>query len=275
MRRRVVLAAVAGFASTLAAFAPPASAEPAVSITPRAPQQLVRFDTATPGTATQTPITGLRQQELLRGLDYRPATGEVYGTSSRGSLYIVDVVSGVATRTSELGIPGGFRYGVDFNPVVDRLRLVNQNDNSFRVNVDTGEVVVDGTLAYAGGDDNAGANPQVTGSAYSNNFAGAGATVLYGLDAGLNTLVTQAPPNDGTLNTIGGLGVPFTPDNGFDISGATGVAFAALTRGGSGNLYRVDLGTGAATLVGPIGAGGPVGGLTILPAAPEPPADAT
>lgn len=38
---------------------------------------------------------------------------------------------------------------------------------------------------------------------------------------------------------------------GFDISGTTGVACAALTVGGTANLYTINLLSGLATLVGP------------------------
>lgn len=267
MRRRLILA-VAGFAVAASALAPPASAEPAAAITAAAPQQVVRFDTATPAAATQVPITGLRAGEVLRGIDYRPANGMVYGWSNRGALYILDTDTGAAVRTFQPLGPTDFRWGVDFNPVVDRLRLVNDGDFNYRLNVDTGMLTTDLPLAYAPGDDNEGADPEVAASAYTNNFAGTGATVLYGLDSKLDILVTQAPPNDGRLNTIGSLGVPFTFNNGFDVSGATAVPYAALTSGSaSSRLYRVDLGTGAATLLGVIGDGSfRVGGLTILPA---------
>jgi hypothetical protein len=259
-------AALAGAALTAAALSPAASAEPAVAVTLEAPQSLVKFDTAMPSAATLQPIVGLGSKESLRGIDYRPATGEVYGYSSNGKLYTLDPGTGVAAARSRPSV-GQLKFGVDFNPVVDRLRLVNNNGGNFRLNVDTGQVFADAPLNYASGDDNEGATPAITAAAYSNNFPGAGATVLYDIDSDLDILVTQAPPNSGTLNTIGSLGVPVNQDNGFDISGATGIAYGAFTRQFTSNLFRIDLGTGAATLVGPIGDGSfRVGGLTIVPA---------
>ena len=65
-------------------------------------------------------------------------------------------------------------------------------------------------------------------------------------------LALQNPPNDGTLVNVGPLGVTVAGDGGMDIGGgANGLVLAALraTAGGPSSLYRVDLATGAATLV--------------------------
>src|SRR4029078_5324069 len=98
------------------------------------------------------------------------------------------------------------------------------------------------------------------GSAYTNSFAGATATTLYGIDSTSDSLVIQNPPNNGTLTTVGaGLGVGNITDVvGFDIlaqAGNTNVGFAALTTNGSSSgLYSVNLVAGTASLVGNIGA---------------------
>lgn len=162
----------------------------------------------------------------------------------------------VATLVSTLSEPfgGGVVSGFDFNPVPDRLRLVGDNDQNFRINVDTGEVIVDGDLAFVKGDANFGVNPNITASAYTNSFEGATSTQLFNIDTLLNTLVLQNPPNDGGLVTIGELGVNFGIVGGFDIvSSAEGenMGFAAA----DGMLYSIDLETGAATNLGMIGDG--------------------
>jgi hypothetical protein len=74
----------------------------------------------------------------------------------------------VAEFVSTLSLPfeGGTISGFDFNPVADRLRLVGDNDQDFRINVDTGAVIVDGDLAFAADDINAGVNPNVTTENY-------------------------------------------------------------------------------------------------------------
>ena len=114
-----------------------------------------------------------------------------------------------------------------------------------------------GALAYAAGDANFGANPSIIEAAYTNNdnLAGTG-TTLYYLDHLLNTLVSTSNPNGGVLSTVGALGFDVDTFMGFDIftdGGGTNTAFASLRVGGNQGLYTINLGTGAASLVGAIG----------------------
>jgi hypothetical protein len=234
--------------------------------------RLLTFDTASPGTTTGTPITGLAPGESLLGIDFRPATAQLFGVGSTGRLYTVDVFTGAASRAATLSTATtGSAFGVDFNPTVDRLRITSNADQNLRVNVDTGATLTDGALAYAAGDRNAGRNPNLVGSAYTNNVPNAAATTLFGIDSSLGVLVVQNPPNDGTLNTVGALGVVTSDLVGFDISGVSGIAFASLTAPGAAQsaLYTLDLGTGAATLVGSIGGGSLVTDVSLAPV-PEP-----
>ncbi len=154
----------------------------------------------------------------------------------------------VATLVSTLSQPfeGGVVSGFDFNPVADRLRLVGDNDQNFRINVDTGEVLVDGNLAFAEDDVNAGVNPNITASAYTNSFAGTISTALYNIDTLLDTLVLQNPPNDGTLVTVGDLGIDFDVVGGFDIVSSPDGSNTALAVSDA-TLYSINLETGAAT----------------------------
>ena len=87
----------------------------------------------------------------------------------------------------------------------------------------------DTTLAYATGDANAAANPNLVAVAYTNSVAGTPSTTLYGIDSNLDILVRQgspggAPvsPNSGQLFTVGPLGVNTANDAGFDISDCSG-----------------------------------------------------
>jgi hypothetical protein len=133
------------------------------------------------------------------------------------------------------------------------------------------------------GDSGVGLTPRVVGSAYSNNFDGTGVTTLLGIDSNRDVLVMQGgpnglpSPNGGVLTTIGaGLGFNTSDLVGFDISGITDVAFASLAppTGGAGELFTIDLTTGAATLVGTIGNGLTLTGLAAdvgaTPTVPEP-----
>ena len=213
---------------------------------------LVSFSGDNPEDTSSIAVTGL--EGVLLGIDVRPATGEIYGITTANNIYTIDPDTGMATFESMLNIPfeGGTISGFDFNPVADRLRLVGDNDQDFRINVDTGEVIVDGTLAFAESDINAGVNPNVTAAAYTNSFAGTTTTQLYDIDTLLNDLVLQDPPNDGTLVTIGDLGINFDTLGGFDIlSSAEGMneAFAVS----NSMLYTIDLSTGMATSLGMVG----------------------
>jgi hypothetical protein len=87
--------------------------------------------------------------------------------------------------------------------------------------------------------------PAITGAAYTNNFAGATTTSLFVLDA--TTLYNQTPPNNGTLVNVGPLGITNAIQNGFDIGGTSGNAFAIFTVGTTTKVYSINLMTGAAT----------------------------
>ena len=226
---------------------------------------LILFDSATPGTPiAKVNVTGLTANETLQAFDYRPATGGLYAVSGAGQLYVIDVATGVATKVGPINPPppSDTRFGFDFNPTVDRIRITTDGDHNYRMNPETAAVIVDSNLAYAPGDPNAGANPNVVGSAYTNNFLGALVTVLYDIDSARDVLAIQNPPNSGTLNTVGPLGVDTTDIVGFDISGVTGVFYATLTVSNSRNLYTINQLTGAATLVGTIG--GTFGAETVV-----------
>ena len=230
---------------------------------------LIRFDSASPGTIAAGPIaiTGLSGGEAILGIDYRPANAKLYGLSSLNRLYIIDVTTGVATLVGTLTVAlSGTDFGIDINPMVDRVRVVSDADQNMRLNPDTGVVVaVDSPLAFAAGDPHAGANPTLVGSAYTNSFAGATATALYGIDTNFDVLITQNPPNNGALNTVGSLGVNASAVMGFDIEAPSNTGFAALTVLASSGLYTINLATGAATLIGSIGGGVQVRGLAVVP----------
>jgi Domain of unknown function (DUF4394) len=221
--------------------------------------RLVSFTSDTPRAIARARVSGLAPGEQLLGLDVRPATQELYGVGSTARIYKVDPSTGTATAVGPAAfVPGlnGGLFGFDFNPTVDRIRLVSDRRQNLRLHPDTGAVAaVDGGLAYAAADSAAGSTPTVVASAYTNSVKGATTTLLYGLDAQRDTLVTQVPPNAGTLNTVGRLGVDVTERAGFDIAGSDGTAFAALesTSGPGSTLYRIDLSSGAASAVGRIG----------------------
>ena len=145
-------------------------AEKAVAVT--ASNKLLKFNAGRPGRILATlNITGLQAGETLLGIDYRVAKDQLYALGSSGRLYIVNEDTAVA---SVVGVPfsvklEGTQFGFDFNPTVDRIRLVSNTGQNLRLHPDTGAVVdsnpalegvqTDGKLAYAPGDVNFGKSP--------------------------------------------------------------------------------------------------------------------
>lgn len=232
--------------------------------------QLVAFSTRDLTQTKMLSVTGV--DGTLIGIDVRPANGLVYGLTTTNQIYTIalDGDSAEATLVSTLSQPfeGGTVSGFDFNPVADRLRLVGDNDQDFRINVDTGAVIVDGDLAFSPDDVNAGVNPSVTGAAYTNSFAGTTATQLYDIDNLLDSLLLQSPPNDGTLQTVGELGFDVGIWGGFEIiSPAAGDNTAFFVS--NATLYSLDLASGVANNLGAIGTDSTINfqGLTAAPSA--------
>jgi hypothetical protein len=137
----------------------------------------------------------------------------------------------------------GVAFGVDFNPVPDALRITSDADQNLRQPfANENPTAEDGRLAYAAGDPGAGSNPVVAGSAYTNSVPGATTTTLFNIDTARDALVRQDPPNSGTLNTVGPLGIDVSEVLGFDIA-ANQIAYASVVRAGSArsDLVRIDL----------------------------------
>lgn len=231
---------------------------------------LISFVPSLPGAAplTQAVISGLQAGDVINGIDFRPATQDLValatGAAPAGSarLYRLDTTTAVATLLNTLvadpadvaGDPpyttlmGAF-FGVDFNPVPDRLRVVSDLNQNLRINVDTGATTTDGGL-------NGVAGATVVASGYTNSFSGATTTQLFGIDtspvAASDRLVLQSPPNDGTLALRGVLGVEALDNNvGFDVvGGGRGLSLATLNQAGPvSNLYRINLDSGLATQI--------------------------
>lgn len=203
----------------------------------------------------------------LLGIDVRSTDGLLYGVLADGTIVTIDVETGTASEVSRLEtmLPEGVTAIVDFNPAADRLRLMGSDGTSLRVNVDTGEVVVDGSHVFAEGDAFAEATPLIVTGAYTNAIGRPASTTLFNIDARTGTLVLQDPPNDGVLNTVGALGLEAT---GFALDIHTpqeGENVAYLVAGV--RLATIDLETGAATEIGRIeGLDGDVRDIAVLPA---------
>ncbi|MGH9855655.1 MAG: DUF4394 domain-containing protein, partial [Blastocatellia bacterium] len=151
----------------------------------------------------------------LIGLDFRPADGNpnsVYGLTDTGNLYTINLSSanlGVATliSTQSPRFAGGFQSLMDFNPMVNALRLIGTNDQNFALVNSNGNLnltAVQTALSYNPGDVNFGVDPNITGGSYTNNFVGAPNTLFYAIDYDLDTFVTIAPASPGGSSATGG-----------------------------------------------------------------------
>ena len=77
---------------------------------------LITFDSATPGTiSTIGPISGLQAGEFVLGIDFRPATGGLYGLGSNSNLYLINPLTATATQVGSSGafILSGTAFGFD------------------------------------------------------------------------------------------------------------------------------------------------------------------
>ena len=293
--------AAAGTVTTTTTTPPPASAAlptKALGLTdqrasPAATPNVVRlvsFDIATPNTLTNNvPIAtapgvgaaAFAANEWIFGMDYRPADGLLWGLTNRGRLYTIDPITGVATFKVALiadpaapgftGLDASTSVSVDFNPVLDRMRVVTFTGQNLSINVSSGAtaeqtaapVIASPPAPFPG-------FSWVAGVAYSNNFAGATSTTLYTINNQNDNLSTQTPPAGGTQTAVGtGLKVAIGEVQGFDIAGSTNqLALAALSPDGATGphaLYNIDLTSGVATLRGPSLAASQIGGAAGLP----------
>lgn len=217
-------------------FSTSAQTMPMVALTegvnsPPSSNQLLSFDSLTPETILSTvTITGLQAGESIVAMDARPSTGQLYGlgssvgsptvvTNTTGRLYMINSTTGVATQvgTMPFAVPlTGSRFGFDFDPVTDQIRMVSNARQNLRINPDTGQVI-DADPATPGiqtdsllGEVSDG-SITVSAIAYTHNFPGAVSTTLYGINDYSGSLVrigdvngSPTSPNSGSLFSIGG-----------------------------------------------------------------------
>jgi hypothetical protein len=264
------------FALTLLLLALPLAAEPLTLLD--ANGTILRFiDTANPAFAYRSvSITGLQPNETIGAIDYRPSNGLLYGigvlASGPARLYTLNTTTGQATLVGSgpfHSFIGASPIGMDFNPVVDRIRLISNTDLNVRVNPNDGTAIVDTSVAFSPGDPNQNNNNSPLSLAYTNNVAGATSTTLYGIVSGNGPfLVTvgspggsPVSPNSGVMFTVGqtGLGGYFSLQQSMDISGRTGIAYMVVDN--NDILYSVNLSTGHATAIGPFPNGSAIMGI--------------
>lgn len=190
-------------------------------------------------------VAGLQSGESILGIDFRPANGQLYALGSSSRIYTINLGTGAATAVGASPFStllSGTDFGFDFNPTVDRIRVVSNTGQNLRLNPN------DGTIASTDLTLNPG-SPMISAAAYTNNFAGATSTTLFVIDHNTDKLYQQNPPNNGTLVETGSLGINITNANGFDIGGMSQKAYLIASVGLSTRIYSINTMTGAATSV--------------------------
>lgn len=258
-----------------------------------ASNKLINFNAGVPGKVLSSKdITGLQPGEEIAGIDYRVAKGVLFAlgkTGTVGRLYTLDVATGKATLVGS----GPFaialdaeEYGFDFNPTVDRIRLVGSNGLNARLHPDTGAAVdsnpnepglqTDGKLGFAASDINAGKTPAVMAAGYTYNKQNDKITTNYAVDGKNDLLLMQGSkegatpaisPNSGQLFTVGKIGAGEAVRVSFDISDVSNSAFGAFTAAGAkqSRWFAIDLATGKGSFLGTIAAGEVIKGIAIEP----------
>ena len=277
MLNRPPAAALAAAAAATAAAAP-ASAELIYGLT--TDNAITAFDSAAPSVSLGGgTIFGVTPGETLEAIDYRAATGEVYGIGDLGGVYRIEASDLDTYDAVQLNVLSprlaGTSFAFDFNPAFmggEFARIISDTDDNRVISGDTGQYLlpVEKTdVFYVTGDVNEGVNPNVAGISYTNSLGVPDSTQQFGIDQFTGSLVTVAN-NAGELETVGSLGVaPITDELGFDISGFSDVAYASLQNGPNSQLFTIDLTTGAASAIGQIGSGNLIRDITVIPV-PEP-----
>jgi Domain of unknown function (DUF4394) len=245
--------------------------------------RMAKFGSENPSTsATTFSFNGMESGETMIGLDFNPKDGKLYGVSNQNRTYVIDITTNIGATTRVNVTPStpalsGTSFGVDFNPVANKIRVHSNTGFNARINQELGLVIdfdpltvgiqADISLSYNTGDSGTGSNPSIVATAYTNSNASASTTTLFAIDSSRDVLVTISNPNDGKLTTVGQLSVDTSTAAGFDISGAAdGTAFATLTGStGFSGLYTVNLTNGQATLIGTVGGNLTLTGLAIAP----------
>lgn len=238
-------------------------------------QKLICFRSNHPERAhTVGKIGPLTTDTRLVGIDVRPATGVLYGLGDKGGVYTVDPTTGATKFVARATVAlRGMQFGVDFNPVADRLRVVSDVGQNLRINVADGTTTPDTDVAYTPGTPATG----VVGSMYTNNDTDPDTnTTLFDVDSALDQVAIQSPPNAGNLVATGKLGLDTQAEVGADIysqllrggSTAANWAFVSVSDAFGSRFAQVDPLTGFAQVVDSFSHRFDVTGIAVLPPQP-------
>lgn len=210
---------------------------------------LVRFSLSDPSTVTA--IGRLDAAGDVVGLDFRPASGELFAFTAMGELLLVDPMTAQTRQvTSSIGDLEGARYDIDFNPAANALRLISDARQNFRMGspalVESAMMpaLVDGTFGYLQG---------VVATAYTNVNPDQSGTQMFVISADSRTFYQQNP-NVGLLTRIGGLfaGADSLDVKGYNVFTAaddTNEHYAVFDVDGTVGLYSIDPTSAQTTLL--------------------------
>ena len=239
--RRAAAATAGALAVALSATAPAPAAEALYGVTDG--NALVTLHSDSPGALrAAVPITGLQEGEQILALDLRPKSGQLYVLGSTSRVYVVNAASGAAHALGNPFSPAlaGSNFGLDVDPVADRLRVVSDGRQNLRIHPEDGQVAgQDGTLAYAEGDPGAGTTPSFAADAYT------GDGKVFVIDTARDVLGTTAQAIDGKVTTVGPLGVDLQEPVAFDVAGDGRAWVAGRVAGTTAStLFLADLASG-------------------------------
>jgi hypothetical protein len=291
-RRLLIQAACVGGLAACASTPPPPPVPPLTIYAVTAQMELLRVRADQPQQVLERrALSGLAAGERISGLDYRVSRGVLYALADSGRLYTVDTQQArllpvVAAAPANWPVQGQV-IDIDFNPTVDRVRVISSTGQSLRLHPETNAVVdsqpdqaglqIDGALRYVAGDPQAGQAPNVAGVGYTYNKTNEKITTNYVIDRSAGTLammgsaegaVPMVSPNTGQLKTVGSLGLTGALESAYlDISDVSNTPLLAARTVGSTStrLYQLNLQSGRAQEIGVIGRGEALLGMAIEP----------
>jgi hypothetical protein len=210
-----------------------------------------------PGTTSFVRLVRVTQANgNLIGIDFRPGDGKntaLYALADTGTIYTINLTAnglGNVTRVSNMTtrFPSGVQSLMDFNPVVNALRLIGSDTLNYAVVNNAGNLnamAIQTSLTYGATDVNRGRIPKVSAGTYDTNVVGAAATRFYAIDYDLDTFLTIQPPAaGGSSATAGGvlqtLGPLVTPTGQRINVSSTADTDIFTTAGGANNLVGVS-----------------------------------
>lgn len=204
--------------------------------------QLLRGDVNNADRASTTTLTGLPAGVEIWGLDYRPNGGAIVALGSNSRLYTINLNTSVATAIGDgpftPSLTGG-AFGFDFNPQVDRIRIIGDDGQNLRAHPDTGAIVATDTAISD-------VNADIVAAAYTDNDNDNGTlTTLYAIDANSDSLVRiggvdgDPSPNGGALTDVAGLNFEVETNAALDITQGN-AAYLVSGR----DVYSLNLATG-------------------------------